>query len=152
MGARGDWMVRRRRLRAQCPRVRRAPETLGLLLVACEGFEIAGEHQDPRPTLVALRRLVDRAPDDALGQAYLGCALAFSSWFMPPAMGLRQRQDAKRALDRAGELDPRVGETWWGRAALENAAANPTPLARFWMRRRRGRWIVTPFCKRDVSS
>jgi tetratricopeptide (TPR) repeat protein len=116
------------------PRVRRDPETLGLLMVVCDTLDTTGEHYSDEAALVAQRRFAERAPNDALAQAFYGTGLALTASSMPPATAQAQRAQAQRQLDLALRLDPRIGEVWMGRAALASdrgeLASVETDLAR----------------------
>jgi tetratricopeptide (TPR) repeat protein len=100
------------------PRVRRNADVLGLLFAACERLDFSADNYSHQEALVTLRRLADRAPDDALAQAYFGTGLAVLSDDMPPDLAKRLRVEAVQRLDRAIRLDARVGVAWIGRFAL----------------------------------
>jgi len=100
------------------PRVQRSVDVLGLLLEACERLDFSADNYSHQVALVALRRLADRAPDDALAQAQFGTGLAVLAGDMPPALATAQRDEATRRLNHAVQLDPRVGQAWLGRFAL----------------------------------
>ncbi len=100
------------------PQFRSDPRVLGLFFDACDRADCSGDDYNHQQALLAAQRLAQAAPDDALAQAFLGARLAMTVEGLPKAIAKAQVDMAKRYLDRAQRLDPRVGETWLGRFAL----------------------------------
>ncbi len=100
------------------PRVNRNADVLSLLFAACERLDFSADNYGDETALVAMQRLADAAPDDALAQAYFGTGLAIIAFNMPPTIARAQRLEAVHRLDLSQKLDSRVGEAWLGRSAL----------------------------------
>ena len=100
------------------PSKHRDPDVLALLFTACDRLDFNADDYNHEASLVALQRLAQGAPSDALAQAYYGTGLAITAWEMPGPIATAQRAEAARRLNLARRLDPRVGEVWVGRFAL----------------------------------
>lgn len=78
-------------------------------------------------TIALHRRVIEKAPDFALGHASLAFALAVSAPNMPEAVAAQMRGEAEREAGVALKLDPRCGDAY---SALLALASDQAPAAR----------------------